>query len=185
MGLIRSGLRALFGRRGAGVQALGEAVTGVAGAFRPNATRQLELGHEAFKAAHASHAAEFAHARPGWFDSFVNGLNRLPRPTLAMGTLGLFTYAMIDPPGFTERMQALHAVPEPLWWLLGAVVAFYFGAREAHHLRAHKPMVIPAASAVPVAERASGGTAEPAPRPNPALEEWRRRGEGGPSVLAR
>ena len=32
-------------------------------------------------------------------------------------------------------MQALATVPEPLWWLLGAVVAFYFGAREAHHAR--------------------------------------------------
>ncbi len=185
MGLIRSGLRALFGRRGAGVQALGEAVTGVAGAFRPHATRQLELGHKAFKAVHASHAAEFAHARLGWFDSFVNGLNRLPRPTLAMGTLGLFAYAMIDPPGFTERMQALQAVPEPLWWLLGAVVAFYFGAREAHHLRAHKPMQVLAGATSPLAGRTTESAADPAPRPNPALEEWRRSGEGGASVLAR
>ena len=174
MGLIRSGFRALFGGGGSGVQALGQAVTGVAGAFHPNATRRLELGHEAFRAAHASHAAEFVHARAGRFDRFVNGLNRLPRPTLAMGTLGLFAHAMIDPPGFTERMQALHAVPEPLWWLLGAVVAFYFGAREAHHLRhdsIRKPKVLAAPTDVP--KPASPKAQAPA-ADNPALTEWQR-----------
>ena len=45
---------------------------------------------------------------------------------------------MADPDGFARRMQALALVPEPLWWLLGAVVAFYFGAREAHHARLGK-----------------------------------------------
>ena len=29
----------------------------------------------------------------------------------------------------------LALVPEPLWWLLGAIVSFYFGAREAHYIR--------------------------------------------------
>ncbi|WP_422385854.1 3TM-type holin [Paracoccus tegillarcae] len=29
----------------------------------------------------------------------------------------------------------LSLVPEPLWWLLGAIVSFYFGAREAHYFR--------------------------------------------------
>jgi hypothetical protein len=32
-------------------------------------------------------------------------------------------------------MVGLNAVPEPLWWLLGAIVAFYFGARETHYFR--------------------------------------------------
>ncbi|MCC5987151.1 MAG: holin family protein [Pararhodobacter sp.] len=183
MGLIGSGLRALFGGPGAGVQALGQAVTGVAGAFTPNATRRMELGHDAYQSAHASHMAEFAHARPGRFDAFVNGLNRLPRPFLAIGTLGLFTYAMTDPPGFSVRMQALHAVPEPLWWLLGAVVAFYFGAREAHHLRWHRPQgPAPSGAAPPGPGDRAGGAgadevAQPA-RPNPALDEWRRRNSG-------
>ncbi|MGY6536171.1 MAG: holin family protein [Pararhodobacter sp.] len=171
MGMMRMGMRALFGGGAAGVRALGQAVTGVAGAFHPHATRRLELGHDAFQSVHASHAAEFVHARHGWFDAFVNGLNRLPRPTLAIGTLGLFGYAMVDPPGFTQRMQALHAVPEPMWWLLGAVVAFYFGAREAHHLRAHRPSLPPSGASVPEGQvvRPAGGTAAPA---NPALAEW-------------
>jgi hypothetical protein len=37
---------------------------------------------------------------------------------------------MADPVWFAERMQGIALVPEPLWWLLGAVVSFYFGARH-------------------------------------------------------
>ena len=54
---------------------------------------------------------------------------------LAFGTIGLFCYAMADPQAFALRMVGLNAVPEPLWWLLGAVVAFYFGARETYYFR--------------------------------------------------
>lgn len=41
---------------------------------------------------------------------------------------------MIDPLLFTARMQGLALVPEPLWWLLGVIVSFYFGAR--HQIKA-------------------------------------------------
>lgn len=142
-----------------GVTALGQAAQGVAEVFTPSATRQMELGAAAQTAALAQMGAEFAHAGQGWFDRAVNGLNRLPRPLLAFGTLALFGYAMLDPAGFGERMLGLNLVPEPLWWLLGAVVGFYFGAREAHHFRLR-------------------AVAAPAPEPdqeaNPALAEWRR-----------
>ena len=37
---------------------------------------------------------------------------------------------MIDPVWFAARMQGIALVPEPLWWLLGVVVSFYFGARH-------------------------------------------------------
>lgn len=161
--MIRSLFGVLFGSAGA-AGALGKGVTRVAEVFRPNATRAMELGYDAYAAAHASHLAEFQHARAGWFDSFVNGLNRLPRPMLALGTLGLFVYAMADPAGFAYRMQALATVPEPLWWLLGAVVAFYFGAREAHHARLGKFTPPP----VPPASVSAQG-----PLPNPALSDWR------------
>lgn len=170
-------IRSLFGLLFGGARearALGQTVTSVAEVFRPNATRAMELGHDAYKAAHASHTAEFQFGRGGWFDSAVNGLNRLPRPLLALGTLALFVYAMADPDGFARRMLALSAVPEPLWWLLGAVVAFYFGAREAHHLRCTRPTA-PAATVTPrpPAEIApqNHGSAD-----NPALAEWQKSG---------
>jgi hypothetical protein len=76
------------------------------------------------------YGAEFAVARVGGFDRFMDGVNRLPRPMLALGTLGLFISAMVNPLWFSERMQGIALVPEPLWWLLGVIVSFYFGARH-------------------------------------------------------
>ena len=76
------------------------------------------------------YAAEFSVPQRGRFDRVMDGLNRLPRPALALGTLGLFVAAMVDPVWFASRMQGIALVPEPLWWLLGAIVSFYFGARH-------------------------------------------------------
>ncbi len=87
---------------------------------------------------------------------------------------------MAAPAGFSLRMQGLALVPEPLWWLLGAIVSFYFGARELHHQRTRsraapapftplgvasvlKPRARPATPATPVD-----------PDENAAVEEWRR-----------
>jgi hypothetical protein len=183
MGLIASIFRALFLQGGAA--RLGRVGVDIVGAIRPNATRRMELGHDAFAAAQAAYATEAAQVRLGLFDRFVDALNRLPRPLLALATPALFAYAMIDPPGFALRMQSLAEVPEPLWWLLGAVVAFYFGARETHYLREHRPLVAPGASLpqTPSPESSPAASeppsnAAPGPRPtNPALEEWITRHE--------
>ena len=82
------------------VTAVSNAATGVAEVFTPNSTRRMELDEEAHARALAQHGQEFMVPRQGWFDGFVNGLNRLPRPMLAIGTLGLFVYAMVEPIGF-------------------------------------------------------------------------------------
>ena len=37
-------------------------------------------------------------------------------------------------------MEGLALVPDPLWWLLGAIVSFYFGARELHYQRARQSL---------------------------------------------
>ncbi len=108
---------------------------GVAEVFTPSATKRMELSAAAQMAALNQLSTEYGQANAGWFDSLVDGLNRLPRPLLAFGTIGMFVYAMVDPPQFAQRMVGLNAVPEPLWWLLGAVVAFYFGARETFYFR--------------------------------------------------
>lgn len=72
---------------------------------------------------------EFTVMRQGGFDRFIDGLNRIPRPLMAFGTIGLCVSAMINPIWFAARMQGIALVPEPLWWLMGAIVSFYFGAR--------------------------------------------------------
>jgi hypothetical protein len=144
----------------AAVTALGEAAEGLAEVFIPSATRRMELSAEAQMAALRQLGEEYQHPALSWFDRMVNGLNRLPRPLLALGTLGLFIYAMVDPTAFATRMVGLNAVPEPLWWLLGAIVAFYFGARETHYFRTRG--VVPS------------GAGQAVPDENAALEEWRR-----------
>jgi hypothetical protein len=151
------GLIGKLGGAGA-VTALGDAAAGLAEVFVPSATRRMELSAEAQMAALRQLGEEYGHPALGRFDRIVNGLNRLPRPLLAFGTLGLFTYAMVDPVAFARRMVGLNAVPEPLWWLLGAIVAFYFGARETHYFRNR-------AVAMPQGLAPAEG--------NAALEDWR------------
>ncbi len=114
---------------------IGAAVEGISEVFVPNATKNMLGDQQNFTASMAQFRGEFQASNIGWFDRFVNGLNRLPRPCLAIGTLGLFVYAMVSPTSFSARMQGLALVPQPLWWLLGAIVSFYFGAREMHYSR--------------------------------------------------
>lgn len=137
--------------------------------------------------------AEFGRGQGG-FDRMMDGINRIPRPALALGTLGLFVSAMVDPVWFAARMQGIALVPEPLWWLLGVVVSFYFGAR--HQLKsqnfqreiaasmARTPDVVRNIAALRALGPDSPGVADPGPdaklalavvepEDNPALEDWR------------
>ncbi|SEL67336.1 Holin of 3TMs, for gene-transfer release [Roseivivax marinus] len=123
MGLIERALGLVFG---SGRNVVAE----TAEVFRVNAEAQAGREAQAQGAALAQMAQEFAQGRRSWFDRCIDGLNRLPRPAMALGTLALFVAAMIDPTWFAARMTGIALVPEPLWWLLGAVVSFYFGARH-------------------------------------------------------
>ncbi len=153
----------LLGNSG-GVAAVGEAARGVAEVFTPSATRGMELSAQVQGEALREFAGEFDLPAAGWFDRAVNGLNRLPRPLLAFGSIGLFIFAMTDPPAFAQRMAGLNQVPEPLWWLMGAIVAFYFGARETHYFRSRPAATGEAAAPVPAPAATEG---------NAALDDWR------------
>ena len=147
------------------------AAGGVAEVFRENATRRMELAETARTRAMDELSAEFAHPPSGGFDRLVDGLNRLPRPLMTLGTLALFGYAMAEPQGFGLRMENLALVPEPMWWLLGAIISFYFGAREAHYHRtrprqAARPTALPTSPA-PAPAPAADDFAD-----NPALADW-------------
>lgn len=179
MGLIGR----IFGGAGA-TAALGTAVEGVAKVFTPSATRRMELDAQAYLAAVGEASAEVSRPRQGGFDRAVDGLNRLPRPMLALGTLGLFVYAMADPAGFGLRMAGLSRVPEPLWWLLGAIVSFYFGAREAFHIRNPRGASAAGAALGTGTGTGTGAGAAAAVRPpaeddNAALRDWTAQGRIG------
>lgn len=162
--------------------------------FRENAEAGAARGATVQGQAMAQMGAEFARPRQGGFDRVMDAINRLPRPALALGTLGLFAAAMADPLWFAARMQGIALVPEPLWWLLGIIVSFYFGAR--HQLKsqdfqrdlattmARVPEVmgnIKALGAMRADSAGAAGTGPDAalalevtePALNPALEHWR------------
>lgn len=189
MGLISGVLALLFGD---GRNVLRD----TAEVFRENAESGARRATALKGQAVAQFAAEFAVPRGGRFDRFMDGLNRVPRPALALGTLGLFVSAMVDPLWFAERMQGLALVPEPLWWLLGVIVSFYFGAR--HQAKAQElerevagamlraPQVMGNIAALRRMRADGVGAADPGteavialssiePDANPALDDWRRR----------
>jgi hypothetical protein len=186
MGLIERIFSSVFGN-GRNV------IVETAQVFRENAegaaVRQASIQTQSMQ----QFASEFTVQRQGGFDRFMDALNRLPRPLLAFGTIGLFVVAMSDPVWFSTRMQGISLVPDPLWWLMGAIVSFYFGARHQAHsqdfqrsiaqtlarvptvvqntralqaLRSDTPQV---AQSAPSAELTLGALA---PSYNPALLEW-------------
>ncbi len=184
MGLISGLLGLLFGS-GRNV------VRETAEVFRENSESGAARATMLQASAMTQFGAEFQAQGKGCFDRFIDGLNRLPRPAMALGTLGLFVSAMIDPVWFAQRMQGIALVPEPLWWLLGVIVTFYFGAR--HQVKAQDfqreisssmrllPDVVANLETLGALKSDSSDTADTVIETegveadsNPALNEWRR-----------
>ncbi|MEX0277136.1 MAG: holin family protein [Ruegeria sp.] len=158
--------------------------------FRENADNAAERSVILRDQVMAQFGSEFQLDRKGAFDRFMDGLNRLPRPAMALGTLALLAAAMIDPLWFAARMQGIALVPEPLWWLLGVIVSFYFGAR--HQAKAqdfqrqigatllNAPTVLENLDALKRLSDAAEVSAELSTGdtdPNPALDDWKRKRE--------
>ncbi|UYV39366.1 holin family protein [Rhodobacteraceae bacterium D3-12] len=195
MGVIDGLLSLIFGN---GRNVIRETVE----VFQENAEAAGRRASAMQNAALGQFGAEFQTPQRGRFDRVMDGINRLPRPALALGTLGLFVAAMVDPVWFAARMQGIALVPEPLWWLLGAIVSFYFGARhqakgQAFHEQitrtlAKVPKVVGNLEALDALERGArspgigqtghdvvqGGDAL-RPEVNPALEAWQRSADQG------
>jgi hypothetical protein len=169
MGLISTLLNTVFGGSRNVVRETAEV-------FRENAENAGVRDLTRLSAALNQHAAEFRETRSP-FDALIDGINRLPRPMLAFGTIGLFMSAMTNPVWFAERMQGLALVPEALWWLMGAVVSFYFGARHQQKGQefqrdiartiARLPLALDAPRALPAQEVDESGDR------NAALDDWR------------
>ncbi|WP_170425134.1 holin family protein [Ruegeria arenilitoris] len=188
MGLISGVLAFLFGNDRNIVRETAEV-------FRENAENNAQRALATRRQAVEQFGAEFQLGQKSRFNRFVDGLNRLPRPAMALGTLGLFVAAMVDPVWFSARMQGIALVPEPLWWLLGVIVSFYFGARhqakvqdlqrEISATMMRTPQVVENLKTLEGLRRDVIGSANPgsdtelaqqAERPdtNPALDQWRR-----------
>jgi holin (3TMs family) len=173
--------------------------------FKPNAGQTAERDHvermaltQQDLASLQQFAAEF-HDRTGrtWWDSLIDGLNRLPRPLITLGILAFFVLAPLQPVRFLEIAQAYQMMPDGFWALLGVIIAFYFGGRM--QLKGQDMAVKGGALAVareilairraeqqlndPAPEPAHASEAAPAPSLPPAtnrvVEEWRLRHTNG------
>ena len=168
--------------------------------FRPNAEMAAARGHEEVMAlseqdmaALQQFAAEFyARERRTWWDSLVDGLNRLPRPLITLGILAFFVLAPLEPVRFLEVARVYQLMPDGFWALLSVVVAFYFGGRmqlkrqdmavKGGALMVARAIVAQrqserAAAARPGAPDAAAGSTDGT---NRVVEEWRRRQAGLP-----
>ncbi|MGI9492916.1 MAG: 3TM-type holin [Geminicoccaceae bacterium] len=115
---------------GSTVGAVAKGVETVGGVFAENKEKKGQRSHRADMAVLEQFSAEFRNVqgRTRW-DSFVDGLNRLPRPLITLGILGMFILAPYDPVRFLEIATAYQVMPDGFWALLSIIIAFYFGGR--------------------------------------------------------
>ena len=90
MGLIAGLLNVVFGNDRNAIKETVEV-------FRSNAEEDAARGQEIRLRVLDQYAKEFESRNDGAFNRIMDGVNRVPRPALALGTLGLFVAAMIDP----------------------------------------------------------------------------------------
>ncbi|MCK5605481.1 hypothetical protein KAR91_26550 [Candidatus Pacearchaeota archaeon] len=108
----------------AGIPVIGEVVKTIFG----SKLERDRFDADAKAATSSQFAAEFGHGR-NWFDSLVDGLNRLPRPVFAFGTIYLFVLCWTSPEKFVAGAVNLELMPQEAWWILGTIVVFFFGGR--------------------------------------------------------
>ncbi|MGH6943433.1 MAG: 3TM-type holin, partial [Geminicoccaceae bacterium] len=91
--------------------------------FKPNAENEAERGHverlalnQQDLASLQQFAAEFHdRANRTWWDSLIDGLNRLPRPVITIGILSFFVLAPLDPERFVRIARGYEVMPDGFW----------------------------------------------------------------------
>jgi hypothetical protein len=122
-----------------------------------------------------------------WWDSLIDGINRIPRPFFAIG----FGYIVLiwpawDMVGFVDYMRAISVVPEGFWYVLLTVVFFFFGGRmqvEGKTFRMSKDQQTMAQTLISENKEEAKmdddeyakAMASPEPLSNEAILEWKRR----------
>ena len=107
-----------------------KSVDGILGRFFKNKDTAEANTHSEQMSAMQAMAAEFQYRENRtWFDSLVDGLNRLPRPLFAGLVIALLFWAPVDPISFAAAMQAYNLVPEWLALILAQIILLYVGGR--------------------------------------------------------
>ncbi|MBP0483959.1 3TM-type holin [Sagittula salina] len=186
MGLIQL-VQTLLGGNGKAVKELAEV-------FKVNAEASDARGHDLDTAALNQFAAEFvARSRRTWWDSLVDGLNRLPRPAFTLGVFMVLVWTARDPAFMAEVFTTWAIIPAPVWVLITAIVTFFFGGRaqakdldfqrdlasvmsgtQAALAQRRELRALGAGSATTLTDAPAHGTYDD----NPALADWRAIREG-------
>lgn len=115
---------------GGGADRVGTTVERVSGVFRPNAEASAVRSHNYDSQALRQYATEFHHrTNRTWFDSLVDGLNRLARPVITMTVLGVIPAVIVWPADAAIAFAALALLPTGYWALVSIIVGFYYGGR--------------------------------------------------------
>lgn len=107
-----------------------QGASGLVGKIFGNKEAKDQQIHNEQTSVQEGYQAEYiAPEKTSWFGQFVDGSNRLVRPFFTFGTISLFIWCVHDPVSFTTAMIALQAMPENLWYIMLAIVTFWFGSR--------------------------------------------------------
>lgn len=132
---------------------------------------------ERYSTAYGEMSAEFTAYRENrtWFDSLVDGLNRLPRPAMVYAVGYYFYMAYADLEHFNAINFALANVPDPAWVILGLIVGFYFGGRMQVYSNQFKlKNAAVAQSAEPRSSKPLVEGSSPSPRSNEVYDPLKR-----------
>lgn len=121
----------LFSKAAAGViESTGEAITKVVRVTKGDKAAVQEHIHDEQMATLSEHAAEFVSrpTRTKW-DSFIDGLNRLPRPLIVLWVCVFFVWPFFGPESFLQYVLSMELIPDSLWMIFLTILGFYFGGR--------------------------------------------------------
>ena len=112
---------------GGGAERASNAVQGIAGIFKENAESKGKRMSDEQVALMEAYAAEMGKVNQHWYDSLVDGFNRLVRPGITVTVFMPFYMLFGDA---VNRSIALELFKTGGYWaLVATVVAFYFGGR--------------------------------------------------------
>jgi hypothetical protein len=181
-----------------GITGILEAGNGVVKTIFGDKSARESSEHDENMATKAQFTSEFMVQNRTKFDSLVDGLNRLPRPTIVAMVVYYFWLSQHDTIEFQRLNLALSSIPENMWILTGVVTSFYFVVRELHKNRDRKMALsqsefnermrqdtelndakIRRDGHLPDREYRQELADESTPMSNPAIEEWNRRRKAG------
>ena len=122
-----------------GIGATADGISRAVSRFTGDKVQRESNVHDEQMAATNAQAAEFQYrGKRTRFDSLIDGVNRLPRPVIAFGCIGLFVWCIYDPAEFSVAMTALAIMPEWLAIVIGQVILLYMGGRMLNDWRVGK-----------------------------------------------